>query len=86
LAGVGYYSNCIYFLLRATFVAKKLESQITGKEKKYGYDIDRYFNSHLRRRTAHLASQQKLGILSQRWTWIGSSDFDHPAADGADLK
>jgi hypothetical protein len=27
-----------------------------------------------------------LGILSQRWTWIGSSDFDHPGADGADLK
>jgi uncharacterized protein YjbJ (UPF0337 family) len=66
--------------------AKKQESQITGKEEKYGHDTDRYFDSRLRRRTSHLASQQELGILSQRWTWIGSSDFDHPGADGADLK
>jgi hypothetical protein len=28
-------------------------------------------------RTFHPVSQQELGILSQRWTWIGSSDFDH---------
>ena len=27
------------------------------KEKKYGYDIDRYFGTYSRRRTAHLASQ-----------------------------
>jgi hypothetical protein len=27
-----------------------------------------------------------LGILSQRWNWIGSSNFNHPGADGADLK
>jgi uncharacterized protein YjbJ (UPF0337 family) len=67
-------------------LAKKQQSQITGKEEKHGYDTDRYFDSRLRRRTSHLASQQELGILSQRWTWIGSSDFDHPGADGADLK
>jgi hypothetical protein len=38
-------------------LAKKEESQITGKEKKHGYYTDRYFDSHPRRRTAHLASQ-----------------------------
>jgi hypothetical protein len=32
------------------------------------------------------SSQQELGILSQRRTWIDFSDFDHPPADGADLK
>ena len=67
-------------------LAKKQESQITGKEEKQGYDSDRYFDSRLRRRTSHLASQQELGILSQRWNWIGSSDFDHSGADGADLR
>ena len=67
-------------------LAKKQESQITGKEEKHGYDTDRYFDSRLRRRTFQPVSQQELGILSQRWNWIGSSDFDHPGADGADLK
>ncbi len=38
-------------------LAKKQESQITGKEEKHGYDTDRYFDSRPRRRTAHLASQ-----------------------------
>jgi hypothetical protein len=38
-------------------IAKKQEIQTTGKEEKYGYDTDRYFDSHPRRRTADLASQ-----------------------------
>jgi hypothetical protein len=38
-------------------LAKKQESQITGKEKKHVYDTDHYFNSLLGRRTSHLASQ-----------------------------
>ena len=38
-------------------LAKKQESKITGKEKKYGYDTDRYFDTRPRRRTANLASQ-----------------------------
>ena len=67
-------------------LAKKQESQIIGKEEKHGYDTDRYFDSRLSRRTTHLASQQELGILSQRWNWIGTSDFNHPGADGADLR
>jgi len=67
-------------------LAKKQQSQITGKEEKHGYDTDYYFDSRLSRRTTHLASQQELGILSQRWNWIGTSNFDHPGADGADLK
>jgi uncharacterized protein YjbJ (UPF0337 family) len=67
-------------------LAKKQESQITGKEEKHGYDTDHYFDSRLSRRTTHLASQQELGILSQRWNWIGTSDFNHPGADGADLR
>jgi uncharacterized protein YjbJ (UPF0337 family) len=33
------------------------ESQILGKEKKHGYDTDRYSYSRLSRRTAHLALQ-----------------------------
>ena len=37
--------------------AKSQESQITKKEKKHGYGTDRYFDSRLARRTAHLASQ-----------------------------
>ena len=67
-------------------LAKKQQSQITGKEEKHGYDTDHYFDSRLSRRTTHLASQQELGILSQRWNWIGSSDFNHLGADGADLR
>ena len=38
-------------------LAKKQESQITGKEEKHGYDTDRYFDTRLSRRTTHLASQ-----------------------------
>ena len=26
-----------------------------------------------------------MGVLSQRWTWIGPCNFSHPAADGSDL-
>jgi len=66
-------------------IANKQETQTTGKEEEYGYDTDRYFGSRPRRRTADLASQQELGILSQRRPWIGSSDSDHPGAAGADM-
>jgi hypothetical protein len=38
-------------------IAKKQEIQTTGKEEKYGYDTDRYFDSHPRRHSADLASQ-----------------------------
>jgi uncharacterized protein YjbJ (UPF0337 family) len=38
-------------------LAKKQERQITGKEKKHGYDTDHYFDTRPRRRAAHLASQ-----------------------------
>lgn len=38
-------------------LAQKQESQMTGKEEKHGYDTDRYFDSRLSRRPAHLASQ-----------------------------
>jgi hypothetical protein len=38
-------------------LAKKQESQITGKEENHGYDTDRYFDPRPRRCTAHLASQ-----------------------------
>ena len=38
-------------------LAKKQESQIAGKEEKYGDYTDRYSYSRLRRRTTHLASQ-----------------------------
>jgi uncharacterized protein YjbJ (UPF0337 family) len=37
--------------------SKKQESQIAGKEEKYGDDTDRYSYSRLSRRTTHLASQ-----------------------------
>ena len=67
-------------------LAKKQENQITGKEEKQRYVTDRYFDSRLRRRTFQPVSQQELGILSQRWTWIGSSNFNYPGADGADLR
>lgn len=36
--------------------------------------------------TAQLALQFWLGLLSERWTRIDRSDFDHPVANGADLK
>jgi hypothetical protein len=38
-------------------LTKKQNCQITGREEKYGYDTDRYFDTRSRRRTAHLASQ-----------------------------
>jgi uncharacterized protein YjbJ (UPF0337 family) len=38
-------------------LAKKQESQIAGKEEKYGDYTDRYSYSRLSRRTTHLASQ-----------------------------
>jgi hypothetical protein len=54
----GYWLTiCIYYSLRVTFLAKKQEIQITVKEKKHGYDTDRYFGTHSRLRTAQLASQ-----------------------------
>jgi uncharacterized protein YjbJ (UPF0337 family) len=37
--------------------AKKQEGQREGKEKKHGYDTDRYLDTRPRRRTAQLASQ-----------------------------
>ena len=37
-------------------LAKKQEGQITEKEKKHGYDTDRYFDTRLSRRYTHLAS------------------------------
>jgi uncharacterized protein YjbJ (UPF0337 family) len=37
--------------------SKKQESQIAGKEEKYGDDTDRYSYSRLSQRTTHLASQ-----------------------------
>jgi uncharacterized protein YjbJ (UPF0337 family) len=49
----------IAFIVRygQPLLAKKQEGQITEKEEKHGYDTDRYFDSRLSRRTAHLASQ-----------------------------
>jgi uncharacterized protein YjbJ (UPF0337 family) len=38
-------------------LAKKQESQITGREEKHRYDTDRYFDSRLSRRNTHLAPQ-----------------------------
>jgi uncharacterized protein YjbJ (UPF0337 family) len=38
-------------------LVKNQESQITGKERKHGYDTDHYFSSHPRRGAAYLASQ-----------------------------
>jgi uncharacterized protein YjbJ (UPF0337 family) len=38
-------------------LAKKQEIQITEKEKKHGYNTDRYFDSRLSRRNTHLAIQ-----------------------------
>ena len=38
-------------------LAKKHESQITGREEKHRYDTDRYFDSRLSRRNTHLAPQ-----------------------------
>jgi uncharacterized protein YjbJ (UPF0337 family) len=38
-------------------LAKKQDSQITGKEEKHGYYTDRYFDTRPRRRNSHLASQ-----------------------------
>jgi len=38
-------------------LANKQESPITGKEKKHGYNTDRYFDTRPRRRTTNLASQ-----------------------------
>ena len=35
--------------------------------------------------STHLAAQQTMGLLSQRWNWLGSTDFSYPAADGPDL-
>jgi uncharacterized protein YjbJ (UPF0337 family) len=66
-------------------IANKQEIQTTAEEEKYGYDTDSYFDSRSHRRSADLASQQKLGILSQRRPWIGSSDSDHTDAAGADM-
>jgi hypothetical protein len=56
------------------------------RRKKHVYDTDSYFSTCSCWRTAYLAAQQELGILSQRRGWIDSFDFAHPAATGADLK
>ena len=38
-------------------LAKKQESQITGREEKHRHDTDRYFDTRLSRRNTHLAPQ-----------------------------
>lgn len=38
-------------------LAKKQDSQLTGKDKKHGHDTDRYFDTRLSRRNTHLAPQ-----------------------------
>jgi uncharacterized protein YjbJ (UPF0337 family) len=35
-------------------LTRKQENQIPGNTEKYGYDTDRYFDSHIRRRNANL--------------------------------
>jgi len=67
-------------------LAKQQENLATEQKDKYGYNTDHYFDSRLRRYTTRLAFQQEPGILSQRSTWIDSSEFDQPAVDGRDLK
>ena len=60
--------------------------QITGKEKRRGLDTDHRFGPRGYRRTAHLASQQELGILPQRRARVAPPDSDHPITPWADLK
>jgi uncharacterized protein YjbJ (UPF0337 family) len=50
--------------------ARKQESQVTGQEKKNGYNTERYFDSRLPRRTAHPASQH-----SGSWKYYPSGGF-----------
>ena len=60
--------------------------QGTEKEKRHGHDTDHHFGPRADRRTACLASQQELGILSQRRTWTDLVDSAHFAAPWEDLK
>jgi hypothetical protein len=59
---------------------------LTRKEKCNGNYTDCHLDPHVGWRFPHLASQQELGILSQRRTRIGPSGSDHPAAPWEDLK
>jgi len=75
--------------IRYTFclaAREKKAAPIAGKEERHVHNTDHHFDPRVYRRTAHLASQQGLGILSQRRTRIGPSDSDHPVAAWKDLR
>jgi len=57
-----------------------------GKEKMLWTHPDHHFGSRAHRRPAHLAPQQVLGTLSRRRNRIDPFGFDHPVANGANLR
>jgi len=61
-------------------------SDESRKEKSHGNHTTCHLNPPAGWRSSQLATQQELGILSQRRTRINPSDPDHPAAPWADLK
>ena len=71
---------------RATSTVHVHKLSQTGKGGKNGHNTNHHSNPHAYRRNAHLATQQELGILSQRRTRIGSSDSDHPFTSREDIK
>ena len=58
----------------------------TKKEKSHGNNTACHLDPYAGWRSSHMASQQELGILSQRRTWIGPPDSDHPVTPWEDLK
>jgi hypothetical protein len=56
------------------------------KEERYGRNnFNRRLGFAVDRCTAHVASQSKVGLLSQWRAWLDPFDFDHPAAVGSVL-
>ena len=57
-------------------------SPISVLEELNGNDSDHYFDPTATGRSADLAVQQRVGILPERRTWIGSGNYYHPGPHG----
>ena len=70
----------------ASCLKRRCQNCHIQKEKRYAWNnFDYHCNFNAGGCNAHLASQPTMGLLSQRRTWIGPSDFSHFAAIGSDL-
>lgn len=63
---------------------KRSQPEVDNNE--FGFDIGNRFDSFVAWRNSELATQQKLGLWTERWHRVGSGDHHHPAAAARHLE